>query len=169
MADITRTILDEHEWFRRAFAELDEASDESDLAVLWKRLEGRLEVHALAEEAIFYPILMKVGDDAVDETDDAIVDHDEIRAASHRTRDEAVGSDAWWEAVRDARSANSDHMAEEERGALADLQLNVDPARRNELGLTFAVFLARRTAIDVSRSNDGPDPDEYIEKHRPNA
>jgi hypothetical protein len=33
-----------------------------------------------------------------------------------------VGSEQWWHSVRGAREANSDHMAEEEREALADFR-----------------------------------------------
>ncbi len=167
MPDITQVILDEHEWFRRAFAELDETTEPEQLAALWRRLEGRLELHAEAEEELFYPVLLRKGDDAEEETDDAIGDHDEIREASHRTHDAEAGSDAWWAAVTDARVENSSHMAEEERGALADFRRNTTPERRHELGRAFVNFLAERTRIDVPRDYAGPDPDDYIEEHSP--
>lgn len=167
MSDITQLILDEHHWFRRAFAELDEAPDEDSLDALWTYLAGRLEVHALAEESIFYPVLLHEGDDAEEETDDAISDHNSIREASRRARAETVGSDAWWAAVTDARVENSKHMGEEERGALADFRRNTDPGRRHELGQQFTTYLSRRISVDVDREEPGPDPDEYIEKHAP--
>ncbi len=164
MADITQIILDEHAWFRRAFAQLDEATDDQ-LASLWALLEGRLEVHARAEESLFYPELLDEGDDAEDETDDAIGDHNDIREATSRARSETVGSDDWWSAVAAARRANSDHMGEEEREALADFRRNTDPARRHELGAAFAAFIAGHTTIDIELIEQGPDPDDYIEDH----
>lgn len=164
MADITHQILEEHAWFRRAFAELDEAAS-GQLVPLWQRLVGRLELHARAEETIFYPGLLDEGVDAIDETDDAIGDHNDIRAAGARARSEDVGSDAWWEAVVDARVSNSDHMGEEERGALADFRRNTDPGRRHELGRAFAAFLAEHTTIDIELIEKGPAPDEYIKDH----
>lgn len=167
MSDITQLILDEHDWFRRAFAELDEAPDDEALDTLWTYLAGRLEAHALAEESIFYPVLLHRGDDAEEETDDAISDHNSIREASRRARDETAGSDAWWAAVTDARVENSKHMGEEERGALADFRRNTDPGRRHELGLTFATYLADRITVNVDPDEHGPDPDEYIEEHSP--
>lgn len=167
MPDITQVILDEHAWFRRAFAELDEVTDPAQLAVLWEQLDGRLEAHAEAEEAIFYPLLLAEGEDATEETDDAIGDHDSIREAAHQARGETAGADAWWRAVDDARVENSEHMGEEERGALADFRRSVDADRRHELGREFVVFLAGRTRLDVPRNYAGPDPDDYIEEHAP--
>ena len=167
MSDITTAILDEHAWFRTAFGQLDEIEDTAELATQWKLIQDRLEVHALAEEAIFYPALLHEGEDAVDETDDAIGDHNDIRAAAHRTIDAEVGSDEWWSAVRDARTENSKHMGEEERNALADFRRNTTPEERHELGRRFALFLAERTTIEVSETYDGPDKDEYIEENSP--
>ena len=60
-------------------------------------------------------------------------------------------------------------MAEEERDALADFRRNTDAARRHELGLEFSAFMAKRTTIDVRRDFDGPDPDDYIDEHRPDS
>lgn len=165
MPDITQVILDEHNWFRRAFAALDETTDPAELGVLWQQLEGRLEAHAEAEEAIFYPLLLATGDHATEETDDAIGDHDSIREASHRARDEQPGSDRWRQAVDDARVENSEHMAEEERGALADFRRNTTAERRHGLGQQFIIFLAQHTRIDVPRDYAGPDPDDYIDEH----
>lgn len=164
MADITQIILDEHDGFRRAFAQLDEANDDQ-LEALWTLLEARLEVHARAEETIFYPELLDEGDDAEDETDDAIGDHNDIREATARAREKTLGTDAWWSAVTDARVANSEHMGEEERGALADFRRNTAADRRHELGAAFATFLAAHTTIDIELIDEGPDPDEYIEEH----
>lgn len=167
MSDITRQILDEHDWFRRAFADLDETRDDEELGALWELIEGRLELHAEAEETIFYPVLLQRGDNAEEETDDAIGDHDKIRAASQKTHGARVGSQRWWDAVTEARVQNSDHMAEEERGALADFRRNTTAERRHELGVRFAGFIARRNALRVPRDYEGPDPDDYIERHSP--
>ena len=166
MSDITQAILEEHEWFRRRFADLDGVRDAADLAALWRVLAGRLEIHADAEEEIFYPELLHKGDHAVDETEDAIGDHDDIRAAVRSTLALDAGSEAWWKAVRAARKANSDHMAEEERGALADFRRNVDAERRERLGHRFTVRLAGRTRIDADLREPGPEPEEYIAAHR---
>lgn len=165
MPDITRVVLDEHEWFRRAFARLDETTDVEQLGPLWREIELRLEAHAEAEEAILYPVLLEVGSEAEDETDDAIDDHNDIREASHRTHGLQVGGDEWWAAVAEARAENSDHMAEEERGALADLRRHTSPQRRHELGMAFLVRLAREVDVDVDDTHMAPDPDTYIERH----
>lgn len=162
MSDITQAILEEHEWFRRRFAELDGVDEAGALDALWGLLAGRLEVHAAAEEEVFYPELLRRGDDAEEETEDAIGDHDEIRDAVRQTVGLQVGSDAWWRAVTAARKANSDHMAEEERGALADFRRNAEPERRERLGLRFRVILAQRTRIEADLTERGPTPEAYL-------
>src|SRR5688572_3234350 len=57
--DITRLIMDDHDEQRRLFAMLDqiEASDTRSLEAIWSRLSAFLEIHAEAEEQIFYPAL----------------------------------------------------------------------------------------------------------------
>ncbi|HET8877810.1 MAG TPA: hemerythrin domain-containing protein, partial [Arthrobacter sp.] len=87
--DITDVILNDHHDQRRMFAILEEMRGESaeDLAAVWQRLHILLEVHAKAEEELFYPELLALGkgeggkDSAEDETTDAIHDHNEIRDA----------------------------------------------------------------------------------------
>jgi hypothetical protein len=87
--DITQLILDDHHEQRRLFAILEQIdrSDIGSLSAVWGRLAAFLEVHAAAEEAIFYPALLKAGIAAKrkagveDETLDAIHDHNEIRDA----------------------------------------------------------------------------------------
>ena len=93
--DIVRLILSDHETFRE--------------------LAAHLEVHASAEEAHFYPALLKKVDDSEDETRDAIHDHDEIREGIRRAAAAEAGSDEWWAGIQDAREANDEHLAEEER------------------------------------------------------
>ena len=77
--DITDLILDEHGDFRRRFVELWDlrhSGDPGAVAVVWQPLADLLEVHASAEEEIFYPVLLQRGsDEAPEETNDAIGDH----------------------------------------------------------------------------------------------
>ena len=61
--DITELILDDHREQRRLFAILEqiERADTGVLSAIWDRLATFLELHAAAEEAIFYPALLQVG------------------------------------------------------------------------------------------------------------
>ena len=87
--DITQLILDDHHEQRRLFAILEQVdrSDTEALSAVWGRLAAFLKVHAAAEEAVFYPELLRAGIAArrragvEDETLDAIGDHNEIRDA----------------------------------------------------------------------------------------
>jgi Hemerythrin HHE cation binding domain len=168
--DITQLILDDHHEQRRLFAILEQIDrrDTATLATVWKRLAAFLEVHAEAEEELFYPAILHVGkgeggkSDAADETEDAIKDHNEIRDAVAEVAKEQIGTDGWFKAVAKANEANGDHMAEEEREGLTDFRRHASLQMRHDLAVKFAAFEARHVtgvkAVDK-------DPHEYIEEH----
>jgi hypothetical protein len=161
MADITQLILDDHETFRREFAALDDTHKPEQLREIWEPLAALLDLHAAAEEAIFYPHLLRRGDDAEDETVDAIGDHNDIRAEVREAARHPIGSPQWWEAVRKARGANSDHMAEEEDEALPDFRRNAPLSVREDLGRRFLEFKTDHAdARDLDISDK--DPQEYV-------
>ncbi len=166
MPDITRLILDDHDRFRRGFADLDDlrgrrSAGPDELAAVWDPLARRLDVHALAEEDIFYPQLLRRGEDPEAETLDAIRDHNAIRDAVHGAARHPVGSQAWWQAVDAARLANDDHMAEEEREGLADFRRNAASGLRESLGRRFAAFVAEAENTRCLDTSD-KDPEGYV-------
>jgi hypothetical protein len=61
--DITQLILDDHHEQRRLFAILEQVDrgQTGVLAAVWHRLAVFLELHAAAEEEIFYPGLLQAG------------------------------------------------------------------------------------------------------------
>jgi len=152
--DITELILDDHREQRRLFAILEQIdrADTGVLSAIWDRLASFLELHAAAEEAIFYPALLQVGVAAhrtagvEDETLDAIHDHNEIRDAVTEVARHQVGTDEWFAAVAGANLANSDHMAEEEREGLTDFRRLAGLQRRHQLAVAFAAYEARNFA-----------------------
>jgi hypothetical protein len=165
--DITQLILDDHHEQRRLFAILEQVgrSDIRALSAVWARLGAFLELHAAAEEAIFYPALLRVGlaagrrAGAEGETLDAIRDHNDIRDAVAEVARHHVGSDGWFAAVAAANMANGDHMAEEEREGLTDFRRRVSLQVRHELAVAFADFEARNFA--GVRPVD-KDPETYV-------
>jgi hypothetical protein len=152
--DITQLILDDHHEQRRLFAILEQVdrSDTGTLGAVWGRLAAFLELHAAAEEEIFYPALLRVGirarrgGTAEDETLDAIGDHNDIRDAVVSAGDYPVGSDEWYAAVAAANLANSDHMGEEEREGLTDFRRLASLQLRHDLAVAFVAFEARHYA-----------------------
>lgn len=169
--DITDVILTQHHDQRRMFAQLDDVGrhDTATLAPLWERLARLLEVHAEAEEKFFYPRLLELGtgaggaDSVEAETADAINDHNDIRDAVARARTHQVGTDEWWSAVLDARLANSDHMAEEEREDLADFRRHADLQIRHDIAVQFLAYEAEHPD-GLQTSNK--DPERYVETHQ---
>jgi hypothetical protein len=168
--DITQLILDDHHEQRRLFAILEQIDDgdAASLSAVWGRLARFLEVHAKAEEDLFYPALLRVGEgaggkkDARAETLDAIKDHNEIRDAVAAAAGHAPGSPPWRDAVAAANAANGEHMDEEERQGLADFRRTASLEARHDLAVRFAVFEAQHVngvaAVDV-------DPRLYVKTH----
>jgi len=152
--DITQLILDDHYEQRRLFAILEQVdrADTETLSAIWARLAGFLELHAAAEEEIFYPALLRAGIGAhragtvEGETLDAIHDHNDIRDAVTAVAGHPVGSNGWYDAVAGANLANSDHMAEEEREGLTDFRRLAGLQLRHDLGVAFAAFEAKNFA-----------------------
>jgi hypothetical protein len=164
--DITQLILDDHTWFRQQFAALDELQaqqppDTAAVRKVWEPLAARLDVHAVAEERIFYPQLLRVGEDPEDETLDAIGDHNDIRDGVHEAARHPLGSDAWWAAVGRARAANDEHMGEEEREGLSDFRRHAPSGLREALGVQFAEFMERHPTTEGLDVSD-KDPLEYV-------
>jgi hypothetical protein len=167
--DITDLILHDHHEQRRLFAYLDDIdrSNTDALGAVWTRLRILLEVHAEAEEQLFYPHLLKIGtgvggEDVVGEVRDVIKDHNDIRDAAESAAAQAVGSDGWWESVQKTNNANSEHMAEEEREDLVDFRRNADWKLRHDIAVAFAAFEA--THRDGVEARD-KDPDSYIKQN----
>ncbi len=167
MPDICDLILDEHEALRRHFAELDRERESSPEVVegLWTPVAKLLVLHAAAEEHVFYPSLLATGSRAKQETEDAIQDHNDIRDAVSRAGQATPGSHEWWQAVLRAREQNSEHMAEEERGAIADLRTHASSAEREELGANWARFRDQHSALGGVPLAD-KDPGRYLKDPR---
>ncbi len=136
--EITALVLAEHEIFRREFGALEDLAGE-ELAAAWGALHAKLEVHAVAEEQLFYPLLAQEAD-GEQETAEGVHDHNEIRHAAAAVSEEEVGSEAWWEAVRNARQVNADHMAEEEVDFFPQFKEAVDDEQREALGRRWLAF-----------------------------
>ena len=147
--DITQLILDDHYEQRRRFAMLEQVGrgNPAVLGALWARLAVFLEVHAAAEEQIFYPELLRVTSGAAEgETLVAIHDHNDIRDAIAAVPEGEPGSGQWFTAVAAANLANSDHMAEEEREGLTDFRRMASLQLRHDLAVSFAAFEAQHFA-----------------------
>jgi hypothetical protein len=163
--DITQLILDDHHEQRRRFAMLEQLDpgDTAALGAVWSRLAVFLEVHAAAEEQIFYPELLAAGladggggaggpggaggrQTVEAETLDAIADHNDIRDTVLAVAGHDVGSAGWFAAVAAANEANSDHMGEEEREGLTYFRRHASLRLRHDLAVAFATFEARNFA-----------------------
>jgi hypothetical protein len=170
--DITQLILDDHHEQRRLFSILEQIdrSDIKTLSELWARLSAFLEVHARAEEEIFYPELLQVGrrgggrGSAEAETLDAIGDHNEIRDAIVEVAEHEVGSSGWFDAVAAVNVANGDHMAEEEREGLTDFRRAAELRLRHDLAVAFVGFEARHFAGIQPVDQD---PAAYVRREGP--
>jgi hypothetical protein len=166
VVDITDLILEDHHRQRQAFARLDgvDSTDVIALGLLWGDLAAFLESHAAAEEAVFYPELLRRADEAGEQTRDALGDHNDIRDAISASAEQQVGSRGWWEAVWKARSANTEHMGEEEDEGLADFRRHSPLSQRHALGILFEAAKTRPVASELDTKDK--DPDDFIAENR---
>jgi hypothetical protein len=165
-SDITELILAHHNWFREQFARLDDAATASDvdaLRALWDPLATKLDLHAVAEEQIFYPQLLRRGtEDPREATLDAVGDHNDIRDGVHAAEASVIGTPDWWAAIAQTREANDEHMAEEEREGLADFRRNAPIGLREALGQQFARFFEQHETTEAVNVSD-KDPQRYVD------
>ncbi len=165
-SDITELILAHHTWFREQFARLDDAAAASDvdaLRAVWEPLATKLDLHAIAEEEIFYPQLLRRGtQDPREETLDAIGDHNEIRDGVHAAEAVTIGTPDWWAAVAQTRKANDEHMAEEEREGIPDFRRNAPAGLRDALGQQFTRFFEKHETTEAVNVSD-KDPKRYVD------
>jgi hypothetical protein len=166
MDDITALILEDHHRFRVAFARLDDAKTPEELEAIWTPLALHLDIHADAEEEILYPHLLTDagGEEAKDETDDAIRDHNKIRDGIEEARKHKVGSDAWWKGVWQARTENSEHLAEEEDEVLPDFRKHATTELRFALGAKWLTFFGSHPE-GKGLSFADKDPKKYIDEN----
>ena len=160
--DIIDLILADHAEFRRAFAELDGLTDHAELARRWLALADHLEVHASAEEEVFYPELLQEVDNSEGDTKHAVKDHNKIRDATRATGAHEVGTQAWWEAFRDARAETVDHLDEEENDVLPPFREQIDAQTRRRLATDWQAFHERHKRAR-GLSGEDKDPEDYVE------
>src|SRR5690349_11456904 len=166
MDEITALIMADHHTFRVGFARLDDARGVEQLRAIWEPLALHLDIHADAEEEILYPHLLtdSGGDEAEEETDDAIKDHNKIRDGIEEAGKHPVGSDAWWTGVWQARTENSEHLAEEEDEVLPDFRKHASWELRIELGARWLRFFGEHPQ-GKGLSFADKDPAKYIEEN----
>ena len=168
--DITEVILNDHHEQRRMFGMLEDIdpADTAALSAVWKRLGILLEVHAAAEEKLFYPRLLKLQKDLIEqespgeETEDAIHDHNEIRDAIAGVSGQVVGSTEWQRAVAHVNEVNSDHMAEEERQGLTDFRRHIELEERHTMAVAFVAFESEHAGGIAAHDRD---PEQYIREN----
>ncbi|MCZ3388071.1 MAG: hemerythrin domain-containing protein [Actinomycetia bacterium] len=173
--DITEIIQHQHDEQRRMFAYLEQwpRDDREGLAAVWRRLAILLETHAEAEERYFYPELLRLGTGGADaesteeEVEDAVKDHNEIRAAVRAADEHETGSVGWWTAVVDANVHNSDHMGEEERQDLADFRQQATLELRHVIAVNFLRYESQKAAAGTKPVDK--DPQQYLDRHASDA
>ena len=166
---VTDVIRTDHNWFRAQFAAVRKARDDTDtLARLWADLSAQLEVHAAAEETLFYPRLLKDDRDAVEDTEDAIRDHNDIRDGIRDAGEHAIGDTGWWQGVDATDKANTEHMEEEEAGPLQEFDTAASAGEQAELAASFAAFERDHAGLRGITVED-KDPERYIEENLPES
>ena len=126
MADIIEVILADHKRIRRMLGcaprrrELRRGSLrrlDAGPGVVQARRPPRAARRGRGGDLLSGPVRARQA--ATAQTQDAIADHDDFRQEVREAGLHAAGSALWWRAVASALWASSDHVAREQRGALA--------------------------------------------------
>ena len=138
--DIVVVIEREHDALRQQFRSLDRGDSGAELEQAWRALVQLLEVHASGEEVVLYPNVVRAVGDGVEQTEEAVRDHNDIRDSIRAVDRYTPGSDSWWAALELARRVNEAHLQEEERDVLPSFRRSMDRGGREDLGRQWAVF-----------------------------
>ncbi len=163
--DICDLIRADHEEQRLAFTHLDAATQAAEQRVGWERLRALLELHAGAEEAVFYPAVARLSDDAAEEIEDGVDEHNQLRDAIGEVAEQEPGTELYLLAIRQAKAVNDHHMAEEEAHVLPEVTRRVDASRREELGTAFQAFKDEHPGAR-GISEERKDPKAYVASAR---
>jgi len=118
------------------------------LGSVWERVAEFIEFHIDAEEEICYLAVFRTAQGGLEQMDDAIADHDDIREALLEARLHAVTSQVWWQAVTAVLRTCRGQLARYERGPLAEFGLQADPALPNLLCHQWTSFTTARARDD---------------------
>lgn len=113
---VTDVIVRDHRTVQMLFFELEQAG--SSGRALLERLVQELEVHARAEEAVFYPAVRDVSR----RVEDAESGHEHVRRLIEVVRSHPPGSEEFLPALRQLKQTVLAHAMEEESGIFMDAQ-----------------------------------------------
>jgi hemerythrin-like domain-containing protein len=162
--DIIKIILHEHEEFKSEFKELENMKDKQELNERWRKLADYLELHASAEEALFYPRAIKKVKDSKEDTKHAVKDHNEIRQTTKAVGKEEFDSKEWWKAFSEWKDATIEHLEEEEEDVIPPFEKEVSEEDRNMIGEEWRQFYSKHHHAK-GLSGAEKDPEAYVEKH----
>ena len=111
---VTDLIAEDHRKVQQIFLELEEARPPAHEPL--ERLIEELDVHAQAEEAVFYPAVREVSR----RIDDAEAGHEHMRALIEAARAAKPGSAEFAKALRQLKQTVLNHAMEEEAGIFMD-------------------------------------------------
>ena len=111
---VTDLIAQDHRKFQQLFVELENARP--DARDVLDRLVAELDVHARAEEAVFYPAVREVSR----RIDDAEAGHEHMRALVEAVRAATPGSREFAQGILQLKQTVLNHAMEEEAGIFMD-------------------------------------------------
>jgi hemerythrin superfamily protein len=132
MADVTKLIEQDHREVEGLFAQFKSGPGE-DIAL---KICEELDVHAAAEEKVFYPVVksdVPGGDELADEGNE---EHGEARQLIGRIK-QTTDENHLAELVTELEETVSHHVQEEESEMLPKTRDALDPARLEAIGASF--------------------------------
>ena len=141
---VTELIANDHRTVQQLFNEVEDARPAAAPKAL-DRLIQELNVHAAAEEAVFYPAAREVSR----RIDDAEAGHDHMRRLIDAVQSMEPGTAEFTQAFMQLKSIVLNHAMEEEAGVLRDAE-RLGLEKIEELGAAMA---ESKAALEAERPN----------------
>jgi len=134
--DILELILADHREVENLFSKLEKAKNPEQLYSLFNQLYKAVNLHARAEELVFYPSLREF-EDTDDIIEEAEAEHEEAAAMLEEMKALNPDSEEFPERIAELKEALMHHLHEEESEVFEIIRESMDEQELSELGQEF--------------------------------
>ena len=135
MAHIIEKLRQDHEKVAQIFEKLANAEDGKTTVreALCQQLINEIEAHAEFEEQVFYPAIQKASDDAADEVEEAIDEHDEVKDMLEQLKTLDSDDDEIVSLLEELQEAVAAHVQHEETDIFPLAQEELEDTEAREM------------------------------------
>lgn len=131
--DALELLKEDHEKVAGLFEQIETDEDGANQEQLFAQIKQELDVHANAEEKVFYPRLKEIAE-MRDITFEAIEEHQEIKNLLAELETMSADDDDWEDTISELRDTVEHHVEEEEGEMFPQVREILSQEEINQLG-----------------------------------